>query len=259
MGKKTLGNFSLAQEVKKTVEKIATDKVEQLRPAAKTARVDSINTVEKYCMVTFVGESLSVKVPYNNVAPSFVGQFVRVGGPANDRRIEEVLGVTESEDKLSEYEKRLAFLELKAYATASPVADFTATTGVPKVPNNQIRGTPKNIEVNSFGEFVISISGNYQYFSRVQVDDYRDAQLDLYVAVLPTDGGAQYDIDRANIMFLWGSGEYSDGDSLVCSNIEHFNAGDKVWSNIGANKNMNCHAFGTRMWLNLIDPDPIAS
>ncbi len=255
---KSFGNFSLAKDIKKTVEKIASDKVEQLRPALKTAIVDSINTDEKYCMVTYVGETLSVKVPYNNVAPSYVGQFVRVGGPANDRRIEEVLGQTDSEDRLALLEKRCTYLEQKAYAMAQPTADFNATTGVPKAPINSIIGTPKNIEVNSLGEFVISIPGMYEYSCRVQTDDFRDTVFDMYVVKLP-NGGSPSDIDRVSNVYLWASGEYTEAAQMTASGLLHFGAGDKLYVNMGCNRTALCFAYGTRVWMKLIDPDVLES
>lgn len=252
------GDFSTAKAIKKTVEKIASDKVEQLRPALRTAVVDSINTVEKYCMVTYVGESLSVKVPYNNVAPSFVGQFVRIGGPANDRRVEEVLGTTDSEDRLAQHEKRLAYLEQKAYAIAKPTADFSATTGVPKAPINSIIGTPKNLEVNSLGEFVVTIPGMYEYYARVQTDDYRGAIFDLYFVYLAS-GGSPTDFDHVTSAYLLGSGEYTQADSMSVSGFIHMDEGDKVYVNMGANGTYTCFHYGTRMWLKLFDPDVIES
>lgn len=255
---KSFGSYSLAKDIKKTVEKIATNKVEQLRPALKTAVVDLINTDEKYCMVTYVGENLSVKVPYNNVAPSYVGQFVRVGGPANDRRIEEVLGQTDSEDRLTQLEKRCTYLEQKAYAMAMPTADFNATTGVPKAPINQILGTPKNIDVNSLGEFTISIPGVYEYYCRVQTGADRDLQFDLYVARLP-NGGVQHDIDRVANAYLLGSNEYNQADTLTAHGLIHMDEGDKLYVNMGASDTAVCRAWGTKMWMKLIDPDVIES
>lgn len=255
---KQFGDFATAKAIKSTVEKIASDKVEQLRPALKTAIVDSINTAEKYCMVTYVGESLSVKVPYNNVAPSYVGQFVRVGGPANDRRIEEVLGQTDSEDRLGQLEKRCAYLEQKAYAIATATADFSATTGVPKAPINSIIGTPKNIDVNSLGEFTVSIPGVYEYYARVQTAAYRDIEFNMYVAHLPS-GGVQHDIDRVANVYLWGSGEYTQADTLTAHGIYHLGEGDKIYVNMGASGTATCRAWGTRLWLKLIDPDVLES
>jgi len=251
---KTFGNYSLAKGVKETVEKIATDKVNQLRPPSKTAIVDQINTEEKYCMVTFVGESLSVKVPYNNVAPSYVGQYVRVGGPANDRRIEEVLGVTETEDMLAQYERRLQHLEQIAYANARPTADFDAGVSVPKVPMNTII-VAKNIEVNSLGEFVISIPGVYEYYARVQTAAYRDALWDMYVACMPISTGVQFDVDHVAMSYLVGSAEYVHADHSSAKGYYHFDAGDKIYVNMGCSGTATCRAYGSRLSMKLIDPD----
>ena len=256
MGDQSLGDFNLAKKVKASIEKVAKDKVEQLRPALRTAIVDSIHTVEKYCMVTYVGEVLSVKVPYNNVAPSFVGQFVRIGGPANDRRIEEVLGITDSEDRLALLEKRCARLELQAYAYAMPTAPFNSTAGVPKAPINQIIGTPKNIDVDSLGQFTVSIPGHYEYNVRFQTDDYRDTVVDIYVVHVPF-GEAPYDYDRGTNVYLWGSGEYTAEGQIIAHGIIHLNEGDMMYVNVGSNRDVTIHAYGTKFALKLFDPDII--
>lgn len=74
----------------------------RLSPAPRTARVVSIH--ERHCMVTYTGESTVVKVPYNNLAPSYEGQVVLIDGPAGDRRIVEVMGRTSIESRIDDTE-----------------------------------------------------------------------------------------------------------------------------------------------------------
>lgn len=71
-------------------------------PAPRTANVVSIH--DRYCMVTYTGESTVVKIPYNNLAPSYEGQVVLIDGPAGDRRIVEVMGRTSIESRIDEVE-----------------------------------------------------------------------------------------------------------------------------------------------------------
>lgn len=71
-------------------------------PAPRTANVVSIH--DRYCMVTYTGESSVVKIPYNNLAPSYEGQVVLIDGPAGDRRIVEVMGRTSIESRIEDTE-----------------------------------------------------------------------------------------------------------------------------------------------------------
>lgn len=78
------------------------EEVNRVSPPPKTARVVSIG--DKYCEVTYTGESTVVKVPYNNLAPSYEGQVVLIDGPAGDRRIVEVMGRTSIESRIEDVE-----------------------------------------------------------------------------------------------------------------------------------------------------------
>jgi hypothetical protein len=140
-----LGSWANANRIKKIVDKAAVDAIEKYRPPLRSARIDSIDLVNKFAMVTFVGEVDSVKVPFNNVIPSYVGQWVRVGGTTNDRRIEEVQGDTAQDVSLTALTERVAALETRpipgAYwfetthatgtwrTTASPTRDPNFTNG----------------------------------------------------------------------------------------------------------------------------------
>lgn len=73
--------------------------VKRLHPDPRTARV--VEIMEGHCMVTYSGEDTIVKVPYNNLAPSHVGQVVLIDGPWDDRRIVEVMGPTTFENRIT--------------------------------------------------------------------------------------------------------------------------------------------------------------
>lgn len=79
------------------------EEINRASPPPKTARVVSIG--DKYCEVTYTGESTVVKVPYNNLAPSYEGQVVLIDGPAGDRRIVEVMGRTSIESRIESAEE----------------------------------------------------------------------------------------------------------------------------------------------------------
>lgn len=108
-----LDSFSGANRVKRSIEKISTDAIDRLRPPSKTAEVREINLEQKYCMVVYLGEPSDnlVKVPFSNVVPSFIGQFVRISGMASDRVISEVMGATATETNVDALTTRVTKLE----------------------------------------------------------------------------------------------------------------------------------------------------
>lgn len=109
--------YDLATRMSRLIQKVAKDEVEKQRPPLRTARVDEIfpneefPDADKYAMVTYIGETTSVRVPYNNAIPSFIGQYVRIGGTVSDRRIEEILGDTLQDSTLADLQERIATLE----------------------------------------------------------------------------------------------------------------------------------------------------
>lgn len=86
----------------KVIRNAAVQEVDRVRPEPRTARVVEIG--DGHCMVTYTGEGTVVKVPYNNLAPSHVGQVVLIDGPMGDRRIVEVMGRTSIEGRIEDAE-----------------------------------------------------------------------------------------------------------------------------------------------------------
>lgn len=73
------------------VRRVCAQVIETERPRIKYGIVQSINYTTRTAMITYVGEVDPVKVPFGYIAPSAVGDKVRVDGPKNDRYIVDVL------------------------------------------------------------------------------------------------------------------------------------------------------------------------
>lgn len=101
------GNWANTVEVHAVLKKIAQNEVQRLRPASRLAEVTSIDTDAKNLLVKFVGESNEVLVPFTSIAPSNIGQWVRVGGTTHDRYVEDVIGTTDTESRLNDAESHI--------------------------------------------------------------------------------------------------------------------------------------------------------
>ena len=101
------GNWANTVKVHTVLKQIAQNEIERLRPASRLAEVTKINSDAKTLLVKFVGETNEVLVPFTSVAPSNVGQWVRVGGTTHDRHVEDVIGTTDSESRLSDTENHV--------------------------------------------------------------------------------------------------------------------------------------------------------
>ena len=108
----------------KVIRNTAVQEVNRVRPEPRTARVVEIG--DGHCMVTYTGEDTVVKVPYNTLAPSYVGQVVLIDGPMGDRRIVEVMGRTSMEGRIEDVENfrfsaPLWFQSMTEYPETYPV------------------------------------------------------------------------------------------------------------------------------------------
>lgn len=113
-----------AGAMNRVIRKAAVQEIARIRPEPRTARVVEIR--EGHCLVTYTGENSVVKVPYNSLAPSYVGQVVLIDGPMGDRRIVEVLGRTTFEGRIEEVENfrfsaPLWFQSMTEYPETYPV------------------------------------------------------------------------------------------------------------------------------------------
>lgn len=101
------GTWANTVEAHAVLKQIAQNEVNRLRPASRLAEVTSIDSSDKSLLVKFVGESNEVKVPYTSVAPANTGQWVRIGGTTHDRYVEDVIGTTDVESRLTETESHV--------------------------------------------------------------------------------------------------------------------------------------------------------
>lgn len=253
-------DYNTAFQVRKAVQGTADQAVDRKRPAPRYAIVKEINEADRSVSVVFPGddEDNLVRVPYNSVKPSAIGQAVKIGGPANDRVVEDTRGPDEDEILIQKLTERIEHLELKAYANCKPTADFNLTTTPSMLPINQPTGLdPLNVTVEATGANLITIGGDYRYNGLVQLGSYRNNTTRLWFAVLPS-GGAQYDLQALVQGLLLSSGEYSETSPYGGNGMVHLNAGDRIYIN-GSNDSgtSGVAASGCRFNIELMNPDPI--
>lgn len=87
-----LGDYGVTREFEDAIREIVGREIDRLRPKARYAVVDSINTTAHTCMVTFNGDTTSVRIPYRSIAPNAAGQVVAVEGTPPDQYIADVVG-----------------------------------------------------------------------------------------------------------------------------------------------------------------------
>ncbi|AOE44535.1 minor tail protein [Gordonia phage Jumbo] len=97
-----LGELVIAEKLDRYTRARVASEVAKLRPAPRYAVVKSINTEESYAEVSYVGEDSVVKVPFGNIAPTVVGQEVRIEGVTGDRYIAAVRGTSNLEEGIEQ-------------------------------------------------------------------------------------------------------------------------------------------------------------
>lgn len=166
-----IGEFGLAQDMIRAIQKVVRDEMNRLRPNPRYARVMEINEEDRSCVVSFIGEGDNpVRVPYGSVKPSDVGQEVRIGGTAADRRIEDVRGPDSSESRVMTLEEQLAerqFAFVRARMIGGPSLNNTSDTKLPFVQTPQ---PPLGIESDTSGGWVAPMDGYYDLSAKVGLD-----------------------------------------------------------------------------------------
>lgn len=252
-------DYDTAFRVRNLVKQTAKNEIDKQRPAPRYAIVKTIDKEDRSVGVVFVGddEDNIVRVPYNSVAPSAIGQAVKIGGPANDRVVEDTRGPDESEARIEALETQLAHWSKRAYACAKLTADYTAFSTVTKMPFNSPTGVdPYYMSVEADGSFVCEIPGDYRYQIVLQTESYRNRDQSAWLAVLPL-GGVQFDVTNSQQGLLGGSGEYVSSTPYTLNGLQYLGQGDKIYLNIWASSNTDYRAYGCRMTVELINPDPI--
>lgn len=256
----TFESYDTAFKVKSAMGSSADKQIDRKRPAPRYAVVKTINEEDRSVGVVFVGddEDNIVRVPYNSVKPSAIGQAVKVGGPANDRVVEDTRGPDEDEARLDALTARIEHLEKKAYANSKPTADFSLTTTPSMLPFNLATGVePFNVDMAATGSHTISIPGDYRYHATVGLGSYRNNTTRLWIAVTP-NGGSQFDLQALRQGILLGSGEYTEDSPYGGTGLIHLGEGDQIYVN-GSNDSGTTTVFhvSSRFSVELINPDPI--
>lgn len=88
------GDFSFSLYMRDTIQRLAEERIEALRPRYRYGTVSSIDRVNRKCGVTLNGETAPVIVNMGSIQPAVIGQTVRVEGLRGDRFITDVMGLT---------------------------------------------------------------------------------------------------------------------------------------------------------------------
>lgn len=203
-------SHSDAKLFRDTVRAIVRETLAKEMPPDRYARVegfvesDSGGEPERRVIVQYNGEpdGNHVTLPYNSVVPSYVGQWVRVGGAANDRHVTDLLGPPEAERRVQEM-SREAYVPPKWMAM-----DLRLVTTYPM---------PMFIEDHA----TMAISYRTLYGTMVRIPwDISASQIMCYVAGVEggasgTLGLALYDVDDAYNLTLLKSTTFTRGGAAT--------------------------------------------
>lgn len=96
-----LGDYGVTREIEDAIRAIARAEVMGARPQPRYALVKAINTTNRTAQVQYNGDSTLVWVPYGSEQPAYINQPVLIEGTAEDRRISQVIGNTQSDVDLA--------------------------------------------------------------------------------------------------------------------------------------------------------------
>lgn len=146
-----LSDLATAQGIDRYVEKKVSTELIRQRPAPRYATVVGIDTDSKIAEVSFVGEDSVVKVPYTNIAPSEIGQEVRIEGIPGDRYITAIRGLSADENKILDLGENLELT--KNDIAAALQGDYAGDDPI----LGQIKDWAEGILGGGVGEFIGSI------------------------------------------------------------------------------------------------------
>ena len=256
---RSLKDFALAQEIIQVVRKEVASELDRRRPKPRYARVQSINPDDRSCTVSFIGEGDNpVRVPYGSVAPAAVGQEVRIGGTADDRRIEDVRGPSDVEDRTMTLEEQIVERQF-AMTYARLAVDMGVGATVVKLPFTSTPQAPLGIETDSVGGWRAPVSGYYELDAKVaSVGTNRLTEARTWLQIKPV-GTAAYDIDYDNFYVNLNDGAGAVGRfSTKVSALWYMNAGDIASVNHWNDANRSVFAVGSYFKMRLIGAIPQA-
>lgn len=97
-----LESLAFAKRFKGWIATEVAAQLQRIAPRRRIAEVVSLDTVNRRAGVVYVGEINEVSLPYNLAVPAYVGQYVVVDGPPQDRSIVDVLGASGIEKQLQD-------------------------------------------------------------------------------------------------------------------------------------------------------------
>lgn len=226
-------DYGLAHKMVTAIRKLIRDEVTKSRPKASYAVVLSIDPDDKSCVVLFPGgnaDTDGVRVPYTSVVPSQDGQTVRIGGSANDRYIEAVMGTTDDLARIEIQEdemKKRAFIAGR-WRLESNVS-MAALGTIPIQSNNGFGAfDPVGGLTNQGGRVKIPVSGYYTIKIAVSVQP-GDSTNKFTLAVNPNaDINAQYSVVESISQHISGDGGNNIDLVLMIDEMIYLNAGDEV-------------------------------
>lgn len=111
-------SLAMAKMFKAWITTEVAAQVQKIAPRRRVAEVTAIDLETRRAGVIYVGETNEVSLPFNLAVPAFVGQYVIVDGPPQDRSIVDVLGESGIEQKV---QQNLADTPLPAYWEAPQI------------------------------------------------------------------------------------------------------------------------------------------
>ncbi|ADD80811.1 gp025 [Rhodococcus phage ReqiDocB7] len=232
---KNFGNFNTAEELVRAMRQIAQDEISKARPALRSAEVISFVENEKAVMVRFVGEPEAVKVPYNSVAPSYAGQYVRVGGTQGDRAVQEVMGDSDDLARIKTLEDTSKARD-PDFLYHTIVADWTparaATVRVPFVGFVETSKFVDNpISIDPSGLVTFNEDGYYKIHSKMGFNTGSSGAEYVHGWLQKITPGGSWDIDQDTYDARGMDGERAEG-GIHLFGFSHFLAGEQLSVNI---------------------------
>lgn len=199
-------SHSDAKLFRDTIQSIVRETLAKEMPPDRYARVEGFVEGERRVIVQYNGEPEGnhVTLPYNSVVPSYVGQWVRVGGSANDRHVVDLLGPPESERRVQEMSGQ-AYVPPKWLAmdlrlvTTYPMPMFTEDYATMAIASGTIYGTmmrvPWDISVSQMMCYVAGVEGGGSGalgLALYDVDDAYNLTLIQSIAFVRSGSAAEY-------------------------------------------------------------------
>lgn len=97
-----LESLAFAKRFKGWIATEVAAQLQRIAPRRRIAEVVSIDQASRRAGVVYVGETNEVSLPFNLAVPAYVGQYVAVDGPPQDRSIVDVLGASGVEQQIEE-------------------------------------------------------------------------------------------------------------------------------------------------------------